>query len=72
MNHKSDVKTWIDAILHEDGDKLSDGSIRTLNLIKRELDKAEYIPKCPYGESCHTITHSCPSYQVMCPRGTIR
>ena len=35
----SKVNLWVDAIINEDGDRMSFGSLRTLNMIKNEVNK---------------------------------
>jgi len=62
------INQWIDAIINEDGDKLSNGSLRTLQMIKKELFQIQYTPICPRGEICQggLATVSCPDFDVVC------
>lgn len=34
---KSSLEKWIDAVLHEDGDNLSIGSVRSMQMIRQEM-----------------------------------
>lgn len=42
MHSRTKIEQWINIILHEDGDNLSQGSIQTLHMIRRELPTLEH------------------------------
>jgi len=49
------IEQWLNAIINEDGHKMSDGSLRTIEMIRRELARQQNLQQCNVGSWCSSV-----------------